>query len=149
MEDLARWLGEQLDEDERIARAATERQPYDEWDAVGDDREGDVARKHWSVVKIARMEQIPAARDLAVHIASHDPVRVLREIDAKRHLLKALLSEGHAALRPGGSTEIYCGADYEAGDPCDCGRDERVASYLRLLAAVYQDRPGYKESWRP
>lgn len=129
MDDLVRWYGEQLDEDAARARACP-------------------GNGEWTAQDIALYgpELSPEVR---THMAAHGPARVLREIDAKRHLLKALLSEGHAALRPGGSTEIYCGADYGAGDPCDCGREERVASYLRLLAAVYQDRPGYREDWRP
>jgi hypothetical protein len=105
-------------------------------------------RANRTLTYVGRLAAVEKAEDRA-HIAAHDPARVLREIDAKRGLLKLLLSEGHAALRPGGSTEIYCGADYGAGDPCECGRDERMSQCLRLLALPYSDRPGYREEWRP
>ncbi|WP_030168905.1 DUF6221 family protein [Streptomyces sp. NRRL S-813] len=85
---------------------------------------------------------------LTPHIARHDPARVLAEVEAKRDLLEALINEGHAALRPGGSTEVYCGADYGTGDPCDCGRNERLSRYLRLLAKPYADHPDYRAKWR-
>jgi hypothetical protein len=134
MVDLARWLGQQLDEDEQIARTATERQPYDEWDAVGAGDHDDVARSYWEVVKIARMAQSPAARALAIHIAAHDPARVLREIDAKRRIIRA-----HAK---------WCQGDCEAKYP-DGGFDAAHYWSLKALAAVYADRPGYREEWSP
>lgn len=87
-EDLLAWLGNAIKRVETVARAATERQPYDEWDAVGDDRDGDTARKYWSVVGIAQMNPTPAARDLATHIALHDPASVLRRCAADRTLLE-------------------------------------------------------------
>lgn len=74
---------------------------------------------------------------MAQHIVRHDPAFVLADIAAKRKLLDELLAEPHASVSPGGSTEIYCGADYGTGEPCDCGRDERVVRYVRLLAEAY------------
>jgi len=126
VDDLVTWLRAQLDEDERIAKATTERQPYDEWDAVGAGDDDDVARSHWEVVKIARMGQSPAARALAVHIAAHDPARVLREIDAKRRMIARVCYHG---------------------DLMDW--DELHGDLLRLLAQPYADRPGYQVKWRP
>lgn len=151
MVDLAQWLRGQLDDDEAAAEACLPLHLR-----VGRFRGAEVPR--WRITKSGtgiidedggtlRAQQIfPAEAD---HVIRHDPARVLREIDAKRGLLKLLLSEGHAALRPGGSTEIYCGADYGTGDPCECGRDERMSKCLRLLALPYADRPGYKDAWRP
>ena len=63
MDDLVRWLGDQLTEDERIARAA-EASKEDGW-RWGPDSESAAER----------------------HIAEWGPARVLREIDAKRDLL--------------------------------------------------------------
>lgn len=81
------------------------------------------------------------------HIARQDPARVLREVQAKRQLLAELESEGHASVAPGGSTEIYCDADYDHGGTCTCGRDERVGRYTRILALPYADHPDYREEW--
>ncbi|MFE0470444.1 DUF6221 family protein [Streptomyces sp. NPDC058947] len=139
MDDLVRWLGEQLDEDERMAKATTERQPYDEWDAVGAGDDDDAARSHWGVVRIARMAQSPAARSLAVHIARHDPARVLREIDAKRQLLD-LHEPGEMEYVDG---DVCMACDVRGGEPF------YPCKTLRLLALPYADRPGYREEWRP
>ncbi|WP_399559418.1 DUF6221 family protein [Streptomyces chartreusis] len=87
-EDILAWLDAAITRVEATARATMDRQPYDEWDAVGDDREGDTARKYWSVVNIAQMYPTPAARDLAIHIAMHDPESVLRRCAADRKLLE-------------------------------------------------------------
>ncbi|MBM4819735.1 DUF6221 family protein [Streptomyces actuosus] len=135
------FLRARFDEDERIARRTTERQPYDEWDAVGDDREGDAARKYWSVAKIARMEPIPAARDLAVHIARHDPARVLREIDAKRQIVAQYVE--HERL----DRETFDAEGQHARSLVSLR-----AAYLdavRELATVYADHPDYRKEWRP
>lgn len=133
MGELVEWLRAQLDEDERIARAATERQPYDEWDAVGDERDDDAGRSWWEVLGVARMNQAPSARALAEFIAEHDPARVLREIDAKRRILAEHALNGWVCTT------------------CDNGEVEQVfpCPTLRLLALPYADRPGYREEWRP
>ncbi|WP_432010164.1 DUF6221 family protein [Streptomyces cucumeris] len=67
MDELVRWLGEQLDEDERVARECA---GNGEWDA--DD------------IAIYGPDLAPEVRQ---HMAEHDPARVLREIDAKRRIL--------------------------------------------------------------
>jgi hypothetical protein len=56
---------------------------------------------------------------------------VLREAEARRKLVGRLLAEPHVR------TPWLC--ESEAGDPCDCGRDVRVAAYLTLLAEPYQE----------
>lgn len=33
------------------------------------------------------------------------------------------------------------------GEPCDCGRDDRLKHRLRLLARPYQERTGYRQEW--
>jgi hypothetical protein len=141
-DELVQFLRERLDQDDQAARAATPgpwklaRQPGFEWVS---------SAEYWAV---ADCSDADPARENAEHIARHDPARVLAEVDAKRQLMAALTSEGHATLRPGGSTEVYCGADYGDGSPCDCGRDERVSRSLRVLASVYADHPDYRAEWR-
>lgn len=128
MDDLVRWLGEQLDEDERIARACA---GNGEWDADG--------------LAFYAPELSPEVRG---HAERHDPARVLREIDAKRQLLKL---HGRATLRAGGGAQYFdtqtvcrsCEPSYqfpETSWPC---------TTLRLLALPYADQPGYKPEWRP
>jgi len=125
MDDLVRWLGEQLDEDERIARAAT-RGPWVQ-SGIGD--------YGWTVdfgrpgagVETADSDQGLADADF---IAAHHPARVLREIDAKRRIIAEHALNGWV---------------------CDNGEVEQVfpCTTLRLLALPYADRPGYRDEWRP
>ncbi len=64
----------------------------------------------------------------AVHIARHDPARVLREVEATRALIAAI----------------------EHPDPNqgpEYGYGLRLA--LMFRAAVYSDHPDYDQSWKP
>ena len=87
MDDLVRWLGEQLDEDERIARAAAGLQ--------ADPENG------WGISGRAIMPHIGVVHEdeARAHIAAHNPSRVLREIDAKRQIV-----DRYAWLREHGDT---------------------------------------------
>lgn len=122
MDDLVRWLGEQYDADERIARAAGEEDGPDwQYDghAVVTHREGDL-------VAVGSQDFMEPER--GEHIAEHDPARVLREVDAKR--------------------KVVGGLEHLARD--DNPFVSSIADdSLRLLALPYADRPGYQESWRP
>lgn len=158
MDDLVAFLRARLDEDERIARAtlwdddgslgsnhwhAFDRGPHDGW-----------TQARWVVIDGADegvvISRPQAADDEAVirHIARHDPARVLREIEAKRQLVKL---HGRATLRAGGGAQYFdttivcrtCEPSYQFPEmswPC---------STLRLLALPYADHPDYRESWRP
>ncbi|MFJ8929200.1 DUF6221 family protein [Streptomyces sp. NPDC102364] len=148
-DDLVQWLGAQLDEDERIARAV--RVPHDWHQGPGDDPEWTDSEmvcmwppefhtpyerdKHWRGLTVEGPE-------LAAHIAEHDPARVLREIDTKRQLIALHPHKPYPPV-PGG---VFC--DCDAVD----GVVETDGSYcltVRLLALPYADRPGYQEVWRP
>ncbi|MFB6854898.1 DUF6221 family protein [Streptomyces sp. NPDC056341] len=132
MSDLVQWLGEQLDEDERIARAAT-RGPWVQ-SGIGD--------YGWTVdfghpgssVETADTEQGLADADF---IAAHNPARVLREIDADR----ALLGDYTAAQ------EIVDAA--ACPDMYDVGRAQGLEGAVLRRAAAFDQRPGYREEWRP
>lgn len=138
-DDLARWISEQLDEDERIARAAggvgwLRAEHPGETVAIFDSRgEPVVYDEGW-----------PTEGQQA-HIAEWDPARVLREIDAKRQLLRL---HGRAALRAGGGAQYFdtqtvcrsCEPNYQFPEqswPCPT---------LRLLALPFEHRPGYAEA---
>ncbi|MFD7774287.1 DUF6221 family protein [Streptomyces sp. NPDC059753] len=144
MDDLAQWLGEQLDEDERIARAATPG-PWHVRDdgVVGDD--GD----HWPV---AYTDSHRAGED-CLYIAEHDPVRALREVDAKRRILAPCVAalEERPAIRARMRELIYKEPDEFARLHREENRlievAESLAPVVALLALPYADRPGYREEW--
>jgi hypothetical protein len=133
MDDLVQWLSAQLDEDERIARRAG-----DSFRQIGEtgvivategDRAEECASANWAGV--------------AEHIVTHDPARVLREIDAKRKLVN--LHRPIRAPQPDGITNLDCST---------CGGEDKLSPSwpcptLRLLALPYADREGYQEGWRP
>jgi hypothetical protein len=140
VDDLVQWLRAQLDEDERIARAASE---YAEasWQL---DEDGETVL-WWPpephVAEKEREKGLPVVSDrwrgqtiasdgtrIAPHIARHDPARVLRDIDAKRGVITGLQH-----LLQDDNPFVTSQAD----------------DALRLLALPYADRPGYREEWRP
>jgi len=123
MDDLVQWLRAQLDEDERIARAAASLQadPENGWGT-----QGRAITPHIGVV-----HEEEARR----HIVGWNPARVLRETDAKRQML--------AIHRP------YVAEPGQACLGCAGGIEWETCPVVRLLALPYADRPGYREEWRP
>jgi hypothetical protein len=128
MDDLVRWLGEQLDEDERIARAVEDRSaPWDgQWVA-----DGDSAARTYNGHVLFYGHNYRLKPGLVAHVVAHDPARVLREIEAKRDLLR-LAERAH---------------DYH--ETFVSGFASALEGTLRLFALAYADRPGYREEWRP
>jgi hypothetical protein len=140
MDNLVRWLNTQLDEDERIARAAT----AGPWSRMGrrvldptppSDRLG-------IGMAVGHAAADADFNETADHIAAHDPARVLREIDAKRQILTLHRPTGKRSTGSGGGTIQDCSVcqHFPARYPC---------TTLRFLVLPYSDRPGYQESWRP
>lgn len=130
MDELVRWLGEQLDEDERIAReaggAAWEELPVSGWvhtSALPDTEWQPPGYDH-------HVASAPLPADRA-HIVAHAPARVLREIDAKRDLLR------------------FAKGIHDHHETFTTGVAARLEKTLRLYGLAYADRPGYQESWRP
>lgn len=157
MDELVRWLGEQLDEDERIARAAIR--------AGGDVPGGVPGAAHWrfgnaftdeggTYWQITTMppdaevfgpvELIGSGMsgggahepEIARHAVAHDPARVLREINAKRQLVERYerAMENRRA---------------HPDDLASAGALLALHGAVKLLALPYADRPGYREEWRP
>ncbi|MER6834265.1 DUF6221 family protein [Streptomyces cellulosae] len=121
------WLRAQLDEDERIARGTG--QPGTSWqnlDMVGELRDD---------VNAGTVAYIPREETRA-HIAEWDPVRVLREIDAKRQLI-------HRYERAMENRRAH------PDDLASAGALLALHGAVKLLALPYADRPGYREEWRP
>ena len=117
MTTLAEFLLERIAEDETIARAAASGDGYTEWDnpcsgvvqAAGGNLDG----------------LVNAPGGIAIHMARHDPARVLAECDAKRRIVEEL----QRGVEPGD----------EWTDP----------TVLKLLALPYADHPDFREEWRP
>ncbi|MFI2761371.1 DUF6221 family protein [Streptomyces echinatus] len=144
-QEFVEWLRSQLNEDERIARAAGGRwrELSGNWVAAA---EGD-----------HRVAMVLAAGERA-HIVAHDPARVLREIETDRELLteyERLLTAHDAHQR-----EAARLAEQGDDDPIRHAALRREADYLPAMlhvldrwakrkAAVYANRPGYREEWRP
>jgi len=146
------WLTAQLDEDERIARAATpgpwEWTPEtDVWDQNGPTlvRVGHDGYEGRDLVEVLAgwghdawgLHVSDADR---AFIAAHDPARVLREIDAKQKIVRWHYK------RPGPKWDTPDAKGFECAT-CD---QEFPCKTLRLLASAYADRPGYEaEEWAP
>lgn len=154
MDDLARWLGEQLDVDKARAEAATWCEEAGVWHAEPSPFGARDGGQRW-YVEDAMVDGVvshvdPKASDdegVARHIAEWDPARVLREISAKRQLI----------ARGGPFCTSNC--DEPGNEPMDPDTNWTTplehhpdcAAYeaARVLAAVYADRPGFKEEYRP
>ena len=156
--DLVRWLGEQLDEDERIARAAGRLSGSlsggvpdvgERWRVSGS--HADDGGTYWSVTTASPdLDRIPTVEmvgsgmsgggahteEVAAHIAEHDPARVLREIEAKRQLVERYerAMENRRA---------------HPDDLASAGALLALHGAVKLLALPYADRPGYRDEWRP
>lgn len=140
MDELVQWLGEQIDEDERIALKSVEQ-------AIVNLAGADSASvANWHVVERPATGTFVATRDQwdrvteivptyggahSDHIAAHDPARVLREIDAKRDLL------------------VFAKGIHDHHETFTTGIAARLEKTLRLYALAYKDRPGYRDEWRP
>lgn len=153
MNDLVQFLRDRLDEDDELAATASP----GPWHV---DAEAD---------EVLAVDDIVVAEGFALsgqqlrattrHIARHDPARVFREVEAKRQLLADVLADQHfrneedhwysCAALTDDQGDPLCFDDTRAPGPCDCGRDDRVARRLRLLAVPYADHPDYREDWRP
>jgi hypothetical protein len=133
------WLHTQLDEHERVVKAA----PPGPWtvDGSGSIVAADGSRVVLSVGgkldgRVSRWPEGPAA----AHIVACDPVRVLQDIDAKRQLLQGM-EQAEFTLRAAGV----------GTSPHDLmtGAVNSLRRAARLAAAPYSSRPGYREEWRP
>ncbi|MGW0905068.1 DUF6221 family protein [Streptomyces sp. NPDC002853] len=142
-DDLAQWLGEQLDDDERITRRVTTPGIW----RVGRSHGGStIEGGGWTVGSADELD--------AAHIARHDPARVLREIDAKRQIVNGYALSAQAVdelavrrekLKTEGHDLFMTDMELESA----IVRRDTLSGALRLLALPYADRPGYREEWRP
>ncbi|MGW0131915.1 DUF6221 family protein [Streptomyces sp. NPDC003299] len=147
MDELVEFLRARLDEDERIARAAAEpelwvelnRAPQQSWSVefwADPDRAAVVAEgsSAYPVVVTTQGMAEEDAEARALHIARHDPARVLREVEAGRRLIRA-----HSKWCEG-----RCEVKYPEG-----GFDAAHYWNIKVRAESYADHPDYREDWRP
>jgi hypothetical protein len=112
VDDLVQWLASCLDEDEAAAQDALKRTTTTRRRIGGEWVEDVVQPPEW-------------------RRSVWGPARVLREIDAKRDLLR--FAEGI----------------HDHHETFTTGVAARLEETLRLFALAYADRPGFQESWRP
>jgi hypothetical protein len=131
-EDLASYLAARYAEIEQVARAAAElaaapwtarhsengEEPWD-WELVAADGVPEIAA-------CRPCEHAGGRRAVVEHIAMHDPAAVLRDIEAKRAVVRF--------LNPDGAPE---------------GEGRFVAERtLRLLAQPFADRDDFRDEWK-
>ncbi len=143
------FLNARLDEDEAAAKAATpggwqarlsEYGPNGEWEIVTDAHEPSEPGRY--VVYTGYEGGGVTSEQNAVHIARHDPARVLREVAAKRSLLTQHRPASAEALHPWCRVSIRTDPEigtYQEPFPCPT---------LRVLAVSYADHPDYQEAWK-
>lgn len=133
MDDLVTWLKAQLDDDERVARAAAGGRPVWTLDAAPDGT--------WYVDPGPDADDIGGINlhEPAEHIARWDPKRVLAEIQAKRQLLDLhhVCCDSTWCTNKGCAT---CGSK-------DGGFNAWPCTTLRALAQPYASRDGWREEW--
>lgn len=84
--------------------------------------------------------------DQARHIARHDPVRVLRDVEAKRAILAE--HEHVPAVQQSDAHRYGFGCRTCHNDP-DCGETLGLGwcETVRHMAAPFSDSPGYNPAW--
>lgn len=159
MEDLAQFLRDRLDDDERVARRGYYSETHWElftteahlraWHAWREI----FPREQWDVKANDTISE--AARDgIRDRITAHEDdraARALLEVDAKRKLL--------VLHRPVTRTDLTSSTGEPAGPmvvchECDANTTDddwpdRPCWTLRYLALPYANHPGYRQEWRP
>jgi len=136
MDDLVAFLRARLDEEKAGAKAATDG-PWAAWDGPALHGLGDL------IHPVLTPGQKPGSRASIVtaswldaeHIASHDPARVLAEVEAKRQLVEA-----YAEVAANDVDEPY---EYAYGWANGLGLA------VRCLASSYASHPDYRAEWAP
>jgi hypothetical protein len=129
--ELIPWLRRRLDEDEATARAAIHatdaeweyaRTPWGQWQVQTVATHGTPGyEQHLAVTWDREGLSDSVGTEAGVHMARHDPARVVRDVEAKRSLLGLL--------------------ETDLADPRNALRRQWAAEVLVLLAATYQE-PG-------
>jgi hypothetical protein len=153
-DDLVAFLRERLDEDERIARPATPGPtpgPWryslgKQWHAPEDlptqaNPEEFVAAGHRDdpvCVAVTGPAGDPQSIADALHIARHDPARVLAGVESTRQLLQWYEKPEESAALTDSFNRFNTSIQRSV-----------LAQVFRHLAQAYADHPDYREEWRP
>lgn len=133
MSDLVDFLKARLDEDEQTAQNAASEQTN--WTCELDDGTDPFTAGTGYVDGIGLHGMHSdgyVEASAAVHIARHDPARVLAEVDAKRRVL-----DEHERVKDAEFPNF------------DGGYAAALGDVLRLLALPYASHPDYRPEWRP
>lgn len=122
-DDLAQFLRARLDEDEQAIEAP---ETWTEFDETQGTRRVDVDHSFERVTACTRAWR-------GVHIARHDPARVLHEVEAKRRALNHY--EDVRRHAPGHTAYTLA--------------EGAVGKQIQLMALPYVDHPDYRDDWRP
>jgi hypothetical protein len=130
MNDLVDFVRAQLDEDERVARAADAGRWLPEDKGITFEYRADDFHEGEAQARL-----VADSRANQEHIACWWPARVRAEVDAKRRIVDQC-----AGLADMG----FVGSEWPPGD-----MSELAAQVLSMLALPYADQPGYRDEWRP
>lgn len=136
MNDLAAWLGQCIDEDEALARAATD----GPWEFDGDSvdvspsNRGPYIARFRDDVYGEGPERM--AKEDGEHIARWDPHRVLVECETKRRIIAD-------------QARAFAERKAHPGDLAISGWLLATIRTIKLLALPYADRDGYRDEWKP
>lgn len=145
--DLIAWLRTQLDTDERRALAANVKQDDPDWwvsPVIATAGEHFTVRSRRDNRPIARVQRLDGDEDdpagildgeaVAEHIASHDPARVIRQVQAHRALLDDY--DRAIARRREHPDDVASAADLLS-----------MVRTVKRLSSIYSDRDGYNPEW--
>jgi hypothetical protein len=135
-DELVDFLRARLDDDEKLARAASP----GPWHV--DEDSDEILAVDGIVVAEGFALSGRQLRATIQHIARHDPARVLAEVDTRRRILGLHAPRGRddgCVICDAGNGSCGCmGGDWEY--PCDT---------VKLLALTFADHPDYRDEWRP
>lgn len=143
-DDLVTFLRARLDDDEEAARAATAG-PWTTDDPTYPTRI--VTESGIEVADSTGRDVTSLSYDDMGHVARHDPARVLREIDAKRRIIR----EYHSLRAAADYADRTSWSEYISDQDVDrsFGRALLLERVVRMLALPHADYPDYQENWRP
>lgn len=134
MDDLVQFLRDRLDEDETVARTAGGQEADGlRWLDHGSGS-GVVSDDAGMVVTYRTGAGDPHAADIALH----DPARTLREVEAKRGLLKRYEEPETSAALSDSVNTFTAGVERTV-----------LLEVFRHLTLPYADHPDHREDWRP
>jgi hypothetical protein len=133
MDDLIAFLNGRLDEDEASAKAAG----GDTWRADDSGIYHEDAASRPGPFAVGPYEHLG---EEGTHIARHDPVRALREVEAKRAILDGYLWVAARKADDGGIERNY---QFRSGEVI------ALEIAVRQLAIIYSGHPDYRDEWQP